>query len=289
MYLPFIAPVEKAKEDKFNRAGTKQYWAAGDFLFPNLNKDKYSSDSLDENSNLIDHYISIIDSNQMSKDEAYDDLVDQGVEQNMIDSIIASAFPMDVNESKLRKVIRESIEKELASINKEAEMEILDSKLEKIQSAIEKRQSQLTKLDEDEDMKALTDKTKVKQIQKDIKALEKAKSKIEKQLSKKDKPAKSEIIDEDEVLNEIDPKGTEAARDASKEIDNNFKSIKSTIDSIELEEDENGIPQEIINQVVKMHVEDGMEIEDVASKFPEMYDEVVEFLDGYDLGLDYDI
>ena len=291
MYLPFIAPVEKAKEDKFNRAGTKQYWAAGDFLFPNLNKDKYSSDSLDENSNPTDYYISIIASNQMSKDDAYDYLEDQGVEQNMIDSIIANAFPMDVNESKLRKVIRESIEKELASINKEAEMEILDSKLEKIQSAIEKRQSQLTKLDEDEDMKALTDKTKVKQIQKDIKALEKAKSKIEKQLSKKDKPAKSEIIDEDESIEEaIDDKKLDDTTKSLDDIDKKVEDIsKKTTEMFENEED---LPQDILNQVVKKFTDMGGDrdsIPAIAASFPNYEEEIIEFLDGYDLGLDYDI
>ena len=39
-------------------------------------------------------------------------------------------------------------------------------------------------------------------------------------------------------LHEIDPKGMDASKDASGEIDKNFKSIKSTIDSIELEEDD---------------------------------------------------
>jgi len=201
-------------------------------------------------------------------------------------------------EDQIRKVIRESIEKELAAINKEAELEVLDSKLEKIEAAIEKRNAQLSKLDEDEDMKALTDKKKIKSLEKDIKTLEKAKAKIEKQLSKVAKKnkganvAKKEVIDEDEVLNEIDPKGTEAARDASKEMDDNFKSIKSTVDSIELEEDENGVPQSIINQVVDKYADtggDNSKIEIIASEFPEYEKEIIEFLEGYDLGLDYDI
>jgi hypothetical protein len=36
IYHPFKATVEKAKEDKFNKAGNKQYWSAGDLLIPNL-------------------------------------------------------------------------------------------------------------------------------------------------------------------------------------------------------------------------------------------------------------
>jgi hypothetical protein len=93
--------------------------------------------------------------------------------------------------------IKESVEKDLAAINKEAEHEVLQSKLEKIQALIDKKQSQLTKLDEDEDMKNLTDDKKVKEISKDIKALEKAKAKLEKMMGKKGgKVKKAEVIDE---------------------------------------------------------------------------------------------
>ena len=101
--------------------------------------------------------------------------------------------------------LKESIEKELAAINKEAEHEILASKLEKIDAAIEKRQSQLNKLDEDEDMKNLTDAKKVKEISKDIKALEKAKAKIEKMMHK-GKGKKKEVIEdgaEDPMMDEM--------------------------------------------------------------------------------------
>jgi hypothetical protein len=146
-YLPFTAPVEKAKEDKFNKAGDKQYWAEGDFLFPNLNKEKYSSP--------------------------------EGDSEEMAESLM------------------ESVEKDLAAINKEAEHEILQSKLDKIQDLIDKRQSQLGKLDEDEDMKALTDKKKVKELEKDIKKLDAARKKVEKMMSKF-KGKKKEVIDEDE-------------------------------------------------------------------------------------------
>jgi hypothetical protein len=58
---------------------------------------------------------------------------------------------------------------------------------------------------------------------------------------------------------------------------------------LNLDKGENELPQEIINQIIPMYAEEGMEIEDIASMYPEMYNEVVEFLEGYDLGLDYDI
>jgi hypothetical protein len=148
-----------------------------------------------------------------------------------------SIQPMNEEENKLRKVIREmiaeelskdskvslkeSVEKELAEINKEAEHEILETKLQKISDAIERRQSQLGKLDEDEDMKALTDKKKVKEIEKDIKALEKAKAKLEKVLSKKGSKAKKEVIDEtdDENNYEREEMAAEYVEDADKRQD----------------------------------------------------------------------
>lgn len=101
-------------------------------------------------------------------------------------------------EKKSEGSLMESVEKDLADINKEAEHEILQSKLDKIDVLIDKRKSQLGKLDEDEDMKALTDKKKVKELEKDIKKLEQAKSKVEKMISKsKGKKATSkEVIDE---------------------------------------------------------------------------------------------
>jgi len=80
--------------------------------------------------------------------------------------------------------LKESVEKELAAINKEAEHEIIASKLEKVQTLIDKKQAQISRLDEDEDLKDLTDAKKVKEISKDIKSLEKAKAKLEKMMHK---------------------------------------------------------------------------------------------------------
>jgi len=91
--------------------------------------------------------------------------------------------------------LRESVEKDLADINKEAEHEVLQSKLDKIDALIDHKRSKLNKLDEDEDMKALTDKKKVKELEKDIKKLEQARAKVEKMLGKT-KGKKKEVIDE---------------------------------------------------------------------------------------------
>ena len=159
-------------------------------------------------------------------------VVDNGV---MID--LPPYKPDTLPESKIRKVIKESIEKELAQINKEAEYEVLDSKLEKITDLIDRRKSRLAKLDEDEDIKALTDKKKVKQFEKEIKTLEKAKFKIEKVLAKKAKsaPKKKEMIDEDEPLEEF-TKSAEDAKELETTIGNlkpEIEDLKTSIDSLE--------------------------------------------------------
>jgi hypothetical protein len=120
--------------------------------------------------------------------------------------------------------LMESVEKDLAAINKEAEHEVLQSKMEKIQSLIDKKQSQLSKLDEDEDMKSLTDDKKVKEISKDIKALEKAKAKLEKLMGKV--KSKKKVIDEmdnaEEAVEDIAPDYIEDANErlkAGEEVD----------------------------------------------------------------------
>ena len=126
--------------------------------------------------------------------EPLEEITLRKVIREIIDTELYESNYIDVS----RNNIVESVEKDLADINKEAEHEILQSKLDKIDVLIDKRKSQLGKLDEDEDMKALTDKKKVKELEKDIKKLEQAKSKVEKMISKsKGKKATSkEVIDE---------------------------------------------------------------------------------------------
>jgi hypothetical protein len=72
------------------------------------------------------------------------------------------------NPNYVKESLRESIEKELMAINKEAEHEIIASKLEKVQALIDKKQSQISRLDEDEDIKDLTDAKKLKKFQKTL-------------------------------------------------------------------------------------------------------------------------
>jgi hypothetical protein len=109
------------------------------------------------------------------------------------------------NYEKSPESLKESVEKDLADINKEAEHEVLQAKLDKIDALIDHRRSKLTKLDEDEDMKALTDKKKVKELEKDIKKLEVARKKAEKMMSKfkGKKAASKDVIDEVEDDEEL--------------------------------------------------------------------------------------
>jgi hypothetical protein len=163
-----------------------------------------------------------------------------------------------------KKSIKESIEKELAAINKEAEHEIIASKLEKVQALIDKKQSQISKLDEDEDMKALTDSKKVKEIQKDIKSLEKAKAKLEKIMGK-NKGSKKEVIDE------ID--------------------TEETAPSDELDQDTiNGATEKYNDIWEKNGVVTDKEKHHIADQFPHINKAIIiDYLNGYDPGLEYDI
>jgi len=138
--------------------------------------------------------------------------------------------PKKAMEEEMMESLRESVEKDLADINKEAEHEVLQAKLDKIDALIDHRRSKLGKLDEDEDMKALTDKKKVKELEKDIKKLEQAKSKVEKMMSKF-KGKKKEVIDETEEDLDVASEYLEDAEsrlDAGQDVD----SIVDTYDNM---------------------------------------------------------
>ena len=159
--------------------------------------------------------------------------------------------------------LMESVEKDLADINKEAEHEVLQAKLDKIDVLIDKRRSQLGKLDEDEDMKALTDKKKVKELEKDIKKLEQAKGKVEKMMSKfKGKKAASK-----EVIDEMDNDEENIADDAPGYIKDANKRLR-----------------------------DGEEIDSIISNYPNLSDKeqddlrnYLEFQKGSDIGQDEEL
>ena len=222
-----------------------------------------------------------------------------------LDNVFYKALNINENlhEQKLRKVINniireelnENVQKELKSIDKEAEVETIKMKIERIEAAIEKRQNQLSKLDEDEDLKNLTDKKKLKAIGKDIKVLEKAKAKLEKTLAKLTGKKKKEVLDEDTV--------TEAEGDAddAAELADELERAKEAADSLadtELFEDEetmSEIATEAETMFEKLTGRDGGSgkmnemdaLKDVLSQFTEESDMTFikkHLMDKYDLG-----
>jgi hypothetical protein len=158
----------------------------------------------------------------MSDGDAFDYLGGLGLERDEIVTVLKSR----------KSSLREGVEKDLADINKEAEHEVLQAKLDKIDTLIDHRRSKLSKLDEDEDMKALTDKKKVKELEKDIKKLEVARKKIEKMMSKfKGKKAESkEVIDEDETPLEASEEYKRYQKNAERRYDGG-EDIDSIIDT----------------------------------------------------------
>jgi hypothetical protein len=175
-----------------------------------------------------------------------------------------------IEDNNTQESLRESIEKELVAINKEAEHEIIASKLEKVQALIDKKQSQISRLDEDEDMKDLTDSKKVKEITKDIKSLERAKDKLEKMMHKgKAKPLRKEVIDEtDETIDEVDLNEepvSAVVTDKTKKIADEILKALADIDKLQfknLEEDE----------LKEINKETAVKIKEKAEQYYDEYD-----------------
>jgi hypothetical protein len=127
----------------------------------------------------------------------------------------------------IRQELNENVQKRLKAIEEESQSEVLETKAAKIQQEIEVREARMTRLDEDEDMKDLLDKNKIKNLKKEIKVLQKAANKVARILDKvKKKNAKSNEPKE-EIVGEAegDPDDAkelgdelERAADAAKEI-----------------------------------------------------------------------
>ena len=172
-YFPFAGDVEIAEDDKFNKDGTKKYYSKGNYLFQNINK------RLEE---------------------------DMSINESKLRGIIRSIIAEEMSKTPLN----ENIHKRLKEIDGEVANEVIQSKLNKVQEEIEKRQAQLNMLDENEDLKDLTDGKKIKALQKEIKLLEKAKIKLEKSIKGK----KKEVLDETENVDEASPEYMAAKQDA---------------------------------------------------------------------------
>jgi hypothetical protein len=102
---------------------------------------------------------------------------------------------------KAKKAKKESIDTKLAEIGKEAEAVKLEAQLDFLHDHIAEKLERINSINEDENLKELIDKAKMKQMQKEIKELEKKKAKMEKIYEKScgRKYQKEEIVDEMEV------------------------------------------------------------------------------------------
>jgi hypothetical protein len=209
--------------------------------------DRYSSqeDLLDPE----DYFENIKD---LSYGDAFNYLEELGLEIDEIETILNSLS---------KSSLREGVEKDLADINKEAEHEVLQAKLDKIDALIDHRRSKLLKLDEDEDMKALTDKKKVKELEKDIKKLEVARKKVEKMVSK-------------------------------------FKGKKSESKEVIDETENDGLDQQTVNDITtkynEIYIKNGVvtdrEIEDIAEQYPfDQKTDIMDYLEGYSPADEFDM
>lgn len=112
-----------------------------------------------------------------------------------------------IEKKKAKKAKKESLDNDLAEIDKQSQIVALEAKLDKMDEVIEGKMSRINMVSEDENLSELVDKKKMKAMQKEVKILEKRKAKMEKIYEKScgKKYAKKEMVDENEVesINEI--------------------------------------------------------------------------------------
>jgi hypothetical protein len=126
-YFPFKAPVEMAKEDKFNKDGSKQYWSKGDLLLPNLNALKENEESKKLTISGVEKAMSMLKSELKNNGVKFETdgnkvMVDDSPKANMAMKMVKERVGMQsikINENlveqKLRSLIRNLIKEELVN------------------------------------------------------------------------------------------------------------------------------------------------------------------------------
>jgi hypothetical protein len=106
-----------------------------------------------------------------------------------------------IEKKKMKKAKKESLDNDLAEIDKQAQIVALEAKLNKMDEVIETKLQRINMVSEDDNLKDLVDGKKMKAIQKEVKILEKRKAKMEKMYEKMcgKKYQREEIVDEIEV------------------------------------------------------------------------------------------
>ena len=109
-----------------------------------------------------------------------------------------------LKDKKTKKMKKESIDSKLAEIGKEAEAVKLEAQLDYLHEYIQEKVDRVNSINEDDNLKELIDKTKMKQMQREIKELERKKAKMERIYEKScgKKYAKKGMVDEMDAVNE---------------------------------------------------------------------------------------
>ena len=104
-----------------------------------------------------------------------------------------------LKDKKAKKVKKESIDSKLTEIGKQGDIVKLEAQLEYLSNHIDEKIDRVSSINEDDNLKELIDKSKMKAMQREIKLLEKRKGKMEKVYEKMcgKKYARKEMMDED--------------------------------------------------------------------------------------------
>ena len=105
-----------------------------------------------------------------------------------------------------KKVKKETVDSKLAEIEKQGKIVTMEAQMDAIDELVASKTQRLEMVTEDDDLSELTDKSKIKAMQKEIKDLEKRRTKMDKMYEKMCGKAyvKQEIVDEVEVSEEIE-------------------------------------------------------------------------------------
>jgi len=106
---------------------------------------------------------------------------------------------------KKKRIKKESIDSKLAEIGKEAEAVKLEAQLDYLHEYIQEKADRVSSINEDDNLKELIDKSKMKQMQREIKDLERKKVKMERIYEKScgKKYTKKGMVDEVETTEEV--------------------------------------------------------------------------------------
>ena len=109
-------------------------------------------------------------------------------------------------DKKAKKPKKESIDAKLAEIGKASDIVKMEAQLEFLHNHIDEKNDRVNSINEDENLKELIDKSKMKEMQREIKLLEKKKAGMEKVYEKSCGKAykRQEMVDEAEDLDEMD-------------------------------------------------------------------------------------